>query len=396
MAQVAGTRYSYSDAAYSINPLSPQKRAIADMIDMIEPKEVPLLKYLGIGEKGSGGGSKASKFRITNWPSTRVQWLEDTLAPISSTLAETMAATNATATLQLTFGAANYWRHGDVLLVDNERLFVETISGISATVQRLFGGSAVQDTTSHATSAVVTLIGRARDEGATSEADYTTQVVDKYNYTQIWQAEVKVTRTQNKMMNYGMGAEYDYQLSKKFVEQLKLLEATLYNGVRLAGSATTNVPRSMGGLKTFITTNTASLSSAALTQKDLEDKIQQAWVAGGNPNLIVCNAWVKRKISSFYAPYVRTTRTESTGGVTIDTIETEFGTLEILMDRWCPSTELYILSPEYIGILPFDPFFDEPLAKTGDFMAGQIVGEYTMIVKNDTAHARLIGISTTS
>ena len=99
---------------------------------------------------------------------------------------------------------------------------------------------------------------------------------------------------------------------------------------------------------------------------------------------------------SFYASPVRTARTEKTGGVVIDQIETEFGVLGVLMTRWCPSTELWIVSTDYIGVLPFDEFFDEPLAKTGDYMRGQIVGEYTFVCKNDGAHARITGISTNS
>jgi hypothetical protein len=128
----------------------------------------------------------------------------------------------------------------------------------------------------------------------------------------------------------------------------------------------------------------------------LEDKIQSAWEYGGMPDLIVCNGWVKRKISSFYAGAVRTTRTEGTGGVVIDNIETEFGTLGMLMSRWCPSDELYVLSSEYVGILPFDPFFDEPLAKDGDYEKGHIVGEYGFVLKNEKAHAHITSISTSS
>ncbi|MCS7038029.1 MAG: DUF5309 domain-containing protein, partial [Caldilineales bacterium] len=67
-----------------------------------------------------------------------------------------------------------------------------------------------------------------------------------------------------------------------------------------------------------------------------------------------------------------------------------------LMTRWIPPTELYVLTSEHVGILPFQEFFDEPLAKTGDFMRGQVVGEYTLVVRADAAHGRIVSISTTS
>ena len=398
MAQVSGIRTSYSGASYSVNPLVPQKRAIADFIDMIDPRDVPLLKYLGISDKGAGGVNKASKFRLLNWPQTQYQWLNDTLAPLTTLLSAdaTVATATAAATQTVLMYDATSIRTGDVIHIDGELIHINSFvpSTKTATWSRFYGGTNHTGSNVLATDAAVEIISRARVEGADSDTDYTTQVADEYNYTQIFQAEIKVSRSQNKLDQLGMSSEYDYQVRKKFQEQLRLLEKTLFRGYRNAGSAT--LARSMGGFKQFITDNTASLASAPLTQKDLEDKIQACWEDGGMPDLIICNAWAKRKISSFYAGSVRTTRTENTGGVVIDNIETEFGTLGMLMSRWCPSTEIFIVTSEYLGVLPFDAFFDEPLAKDGDYEKGQIVGEYGFVVKNDKAHAMLTTISTTS
>lgn len=398
MTQVSGQRTSYSGGAYSVNPLIPGKRAIADLIDLIDPYEVPMLRYLGISESGAGGMSKAQQFRLVNWPSTMVQWLEDDLQPLTTTLGATLAATNATATVATTLGNANYVRPGDVLLVDDERLLINAASSDSVTLTRMYGGTdtSVNTSASHASTTTVRIIGRARDEGDESDSDFTTQIADAYNYTQIFQAEVKVSRTQTKLQNYGMSAEYDMQVLKKYREQLRLLESSIFYGRRYAGSATANNGRMFGGLKQFITNNTAALSGAPLLQKDLEDRIQAVWEDGGMPDLLVCGAWAKRKINSWYAPYVRTQRTETTGGMLIEQVETDFGTLNILLDRWCPTNELFILTSEKIGVIPFDEFFDEPLAKTGDYERGQLVGEYTLVVKNDKAHGFISGFSTTS
>jgi len=69
--------------------------------------------------------------------------------------------------------------------------------------------------------------------------------------------------------------------------------------------------------------------------------------------------------------------------------------LNVLMSRWCPSSRLYIVESQYVGFLAFDPFFQEELAKTGDSLKGEVVGEYTLVAKNDKAHAYIYGISTT-
>lgn len=401
MANISSQLTSYRDASttYTVTPYVPQKRAIADYIDIIDPWEAPLLRRLGISDQGSGGMDKARQFRILNWPSSRIEWLEDGLLGHTTTLGASVAASNATATLAITVGTANMLRVGMVLMVDAENLLVRAVSSDSATVTRMFGGTAtnVNTSASHAASATIQIIGYARGEGADSDASVFTQVAAPYNYTQIFQDEIKVSRTQGKLTQYGIADEYDYQVEKKFKEQLILLEkALLWNTVRNAGDSSTTNPRTMGGLPVFVTTNTATMSNGPLTQVALENQVQAAWSLGGMPDLIVCGPWVKRKITSFYTNAIRTERSERMGGAVIDIVQTEFGDLEVIKSRHIKPTELYILSTEYVGVIPFDPFFDEPLAKDGDYDKGQIVGEYTAVVKNAEAHARITAISTTS
>jgi len=372
MAVVDQPKTTYSDT-------TPQRRAIADVIDVISPQDIPVVKYFGLdGDPG--------KFRIMNWPSTKAEWLEDELASLTGTLNGSITSTATT----ITVTDASKYKSGDIIEVDSEMMWVSSMSGEVLTVTRDYGGTKA----SHVTTSVVTIISQARLEG--DDADYErafTDITAPYNYTQIFSDDVKVTRSGNKISQYGIAEEFDYQAAKRVPELSRLIEKSFFRGQRKAGSATT--PRGFGGLETFITDNTANLSSAALKQKDLEDEIQKAWEDGGQPDLLICNAWVKRKISGFYAASVRTTRDEKRGGVTIDEVDTEFGTLGILMSRWCPSSKLYIVEAQYIGFLAFDPFFQEELAKTGDSVKGQVVGEYSLVVKNDKAHAYIYGISTT-
>lgn len=359
---------------------TPHRRAVADIIDIISPSEAPGVMYVGLD-------NSPSKFRIVNWPHTKVEWLEDELFSLTDALSGSIASAATT----ITVDDGSKFKSGDVIQIDSEYMWVSGISSDVLTVTRNYGGTQA----THADDATVTIITNARLEG--DDADYERGIPDisaPYNYTQIFQDDIRVTRTQNKISQYGIQQEYDYQLANKLKAQMRLMNKAMYVGQRKAGSATT--PRALGGLETFITDNTQSLSSAALTQKDLEDQIQAAWEDGGTPDTIFCNAWVKRKISSFYTPHVRTERSETRGGVVIDVVETEFGELSIVMDRWCPSDTLYIVTAEYVGFVPFDEFFTEELAKTGDSMKGQLVGEYTLVAKNNKAHALISGISTTS
>lgn len=359
---------------------TPQKRAIADLIDLIDPYDVPEVAYFRLD-------GSAQAFRVVNWPSTKVEWLQDELA----TLVDDLDGSITSDTTTITVTDASIFKSGDIIEIDDEMMWVVSKALEVLTVTRDYGGTQA----THADADTVTIINQARLEG--DDADYERALVDitaPYNYTQIFQQDIEVSRTANKVSQYGISEEFDYQAEKAIPELTRLIAQAFYRGQQKAGSATT--PRAMGGLETYLTTNTADLSSAALTQKDLEDLIEDCWGYGGHPNLIICNSHLKRKISGFYAPSVRTERDESRGGLSITSVETDFGTLDILMSRWCPSAKMYVVESQYIGFLAYEPFFQEPLAKVGDAVRGQVVGEYTMIVRNAKAHGYLYGASTDS
>jgi len=369
-------KHTYSDT-------TPHKKAITDAIDIISPRDVPVVKYFGL--EGNPG-----KFDIVNWPSTKVYWLEDTLTALSTTLGSSLSKADST----IKVADATIFKTGDVVMVGSDKMWVSaTNNATKITVDHDFDGVS----TTHASGATIEIISVARVEG--DDADYErghTDVTENYNYTQIFQDDVRITRTMNKISQYGKtGDEFDYQAAKRIPEMTRLMEKSFFLGVRASGKNTASA-RSFGGLETFITDNTTSMGSAAITRKAIEDLIQSCWDDGGNPDLIICNGWVKRKIDAMFEGFVRTERSEDHGGVQIDYIDTNFGTLMVLMSRWCPKTKLYMVESDYIGFLAYDPFFQEMLAKTGDAEKGQVIGEYTLVVKNNSAHGYINSISTTS
>ena len=162
----------------------------------------------------------------------------------------------------------------------------------------------------------------------------------------------------------------------------------------------------MGGLYGFIKTgasaNVTDASDAKLTEKTLMDALQDIWNDGGKPDTILVNATQKRVLSSFASPYVRTDRTESALGVIVGTYESEFGDLDIVLDRYVQAEDLIIVQKEYLGIGALKgngndrSFFTTPVPVDGDRQIAAITGEYTMEVRNaDKAHGWIHSLSTT-
>jgi len=282
---------------------------------------------------------------------------------------------------------------GDLILIGAEYMAVTGIASSVLTCVRHYGGT--QST--HATSAVVTVVGRSRIEGTNTSDSSFTEPSSATNCVNIFHKEIDISRSAANMQRYGIGDLLAWELDKAMIELPHLLNLMFYHGQRKAGDATT--ASAMGGFATYDTTNATTLSSTpALTQKNIEDELQQCYDAGGNPTLILCNSWAKRKIADFYAGSVRTERSETMGGISIDRISSPLGVeLSIAVDRDCQTDKLYIVDPNYTGFVTIDPFFWELLGKVGDTAAfGQVIGEYSLVVANPTWQSHISGFSTSA
>lgn len=359
----------------------PHKRTVTDRIIMADPMSIAGLNALGL--------DNSSKFNFVNAPGKIYEWLEDTYSARSDVVNSGLAADSTTTTFSATDGSK--FVIGDVVLVDSEYVWVSAISSNTVTITRNYGGTQA----THANSSVAYIVANNRLEGAAADTAIYTVPTTGYNYSTILQRTIEVSRTDGRINQYGISDVVEREIDKKMEELPMLLNLSLYHGQRKAGTATT--PRAAGGLKTFITTNPNALSSTpALTQKHIEDELQDCWTQGGTPNLLICGGWAKRKIADFYSGSVRTERSETMGGVTIDKIMTPLGVeVDVLVDRHCPTDHIFILDTKYVGFITLDDFFYEDLGKTKDTAAyGQVVGEYGLVVAFEKAHSYISGFST--
>ena len=351
-------------------------------MSLIDPSDAPLVEALG----GLDGG--ASKFDVLNFPSTNIEWLEDTLSPLVGQLT---VSTASDATI-LTVADVNVFQPGHILLIDSEKMWVSTITASDSelTVTRAYGSTT--SATHATTAAAVKIIGMARLEGAGSDAIGFTDRTTGSNYTQIFHQELKVSRTQNQINQYGIAGEFDYQAAKAIPSLMRLIEKTAFYGVRAAGSAT--VARGMGGLSTFITDNISA--AATLTQLLLQKPLQLAFEDGGvGPWIVPTSPTNMVRIKSLVdsSLFVRVNLENTRMGMVIDEVMTPFGTARFMLDRWATDSELYYIKPENAGFITYYPWTQEPLAKTGDYEYGQVVGEFSFLCKLDKSHGVLTAIA---
>ena len=359
---------SYSDT-------DPHVRAIGDIIHLIDPVDTPLVSLLGLD-------SARSKFRM-NVNGTKVEWLEDEYDPVSGTCNQ--GTTITTATLSITLTDASAVQPGHVLLIDAEYMVVDTVNTTSNVVtvkSRAYGGT----NATHATGATWYIVGMARDEGDDADFGPLTNITAPFNYTAIFQKAIKISGTQQAIDQYGIDDEFMYQSNKAIPHLTRLIERALFHGVRAVGSATT--PRSFGGLGTFITDNSQSLTTT-ITKASVDALAELVMGDGGMPDILVMNQAGANNLRSVLdsSSFVRIPQENNQFGMNpIEYVVSQFYKLRLVVDRWCPATKAYMLDSRKVGFYTLRPFSSYELAKVGDSIRGEVVGEFSLAVANDKGH----------
>lgn len=314
----------------------------------------------------------------------RVDWLEDALCPDTFTVT-VVSGTASPWTLDC--ADTSYIRVGDVFTIDgrayNLQFVVATVASATQITVTGFGATAATD--DPIVTDVFRLVGQLTAEGADPLALRSVDRTNPYNYTQIAQEGVSVSRTERKRATYGVADEYTYQVQKKFKELAIRVERSMTNGVRYQSGN----KRFMGGLFSYITTN--SRSGVVANAKSLVNSlVRDCYTLGGTPTSLYVSPAVKAALSANIDPTLRrTTRDDTTAGYVIDRILTDFGLVDVMVDRHFPATKGLLLQEEFDKRRVFDGYFHEALAQTGDSTKGEIVGEFSLEVKNQNAQGVL-------
>ena len=159
---------AYTGMVYSYTDTTAQVRCIEDAIHNVSPDEVPLTKLLGI-----------NSIKDPPVQSTTYEWLEEELAPTSTTLNGAIADTTTT-TCAVYTGAGNSIRVGTLLAIGDELVRVSGVSTDTLTISR---GWASTTAATALDGAAVKIAGFALIEGADAVASFTMDVGTGYNYT---------------------------------------------------------------------------------------------------------------------------------------------------------------------------------------------------------------------
>ncbi len=350
---------------------------VSDLVAFLAPFETPLLEVLGTSDR----------------PATNVkhEWLEDTLNPTTDVASS--AVSSATGNGGINVAHSAYFRTGDLIQMDKEVMMVTSVSDVSTiAVTRGYGGSAVS---AHAAGAAVTIIGNAALEGEETNEDRSTKLVRKSNWCQIMKVGLKLSGTAQAVGWITTGDKLADAKLMRLREALRDLEKTILLGrtdVATIGSDTAR--RTMAGIVCSLATNV--VSAATLTEDTLGDLLQACYNQGSRDvDLIVAPPKQKRVISGWNSSRIHVTNDANAYRNVVEVYESDFGAQRVIMNRWLPDDTVLALDSNRLKVVPLAgrSFRYEELAKGGDYLRGQIVGEYTLELRNENAHGMLVGLT---
>jgi len=377
-------------ATYSAGTTLPElAEDVSDLVGIVTPYETPLLNALGDPMREA--------------TSTHHEWLEDELLPNKDAVNDS-TFNDPSADTDFVVDNGSRFRIGDQIQVEGseELILVTGISTNTLTVVRGYAGTTPENL---ADNKVINILGNAALEGADKPSARFTNRSRCGNYTQIFTAAVEVSGTDMAASQLGLADELDNQKQTRLRELVRDLENTVINAGQPASNpeGSGSIRRSMKGIIQHLSTNlfhtgdSGFPSGTALDEAMINYVLRNIWEnSSGNVDLIVVGGFQKRKINAFCSDSRAYGANDTTFTDMIGIYESDFGVCKIVTTRWMPQDAALLLDSSRINVLPLAgrSFHFKPLASSGDYECGELIGEYTVELKNEAAHGLIRDLST--
>ena len=384
-------------ATYSAGATLPElAEDVSDIIGIVSPHETPLLDHLGDPKREA--------------MSTVHEWLEDSLASNIAVVAQSAFDPGPTTDTTLVLADVSFVRVGDLLRVRSasEVMLVTAVDTGTDTVTVVRGyGATTAATLSIGTTLLI--LGNAALEGDDAPSARFSNRVRRQNYTQIFTQRVSVSGSLQASRAYGIEDEVDYQKQERLRELLRDMENTVINGVSAVSNPQggAGVRRTMRGLLPSIATNVFEPGAGGIPDGDgagenglneevLNAALRAIWEqSSGVVDTIVVGGAQKRRINQFVSTERSYLPEDASFRDLISVYESDFGVARIVLSRWMPGDKVLLLDSSRVDVMPLRgrSFFYKPLAATGDSVEGQMIGEYTLEMRNENAHGVIGGLA---
>lgn len=233
------------------------------------------------------------------------------------------------------------------------------------------------------------------------------------NYNQIARKTVQISGTYDAVKKYGRKSQVAYQLMKAGKELKRDIDYSLSrNSASRAGSAGT--ARLSAGMESWISGNRVKQNTGAttpgfsagvvsaptdgtaktFTEAVFKTALSAAWTDGGNPTTILMSATNKARFSAFAGIATKYNDVTAKAAQIIgsaDIYVSDFGNHTVQLSRQVRDEAVLCIDPDYVSVAFLRPIQKTQLAQTGDSEKHMLLGEFTLVVNNPNAHAKVQG-----
>lgn len=234
-------------------------------------------------------------------------------------------------------------------------------------------------------------------EGANAPASSGVSRSNVSNVVEIHQEAIEVSYTKQAAtgLHNGINSEEANPVRDELAHQVNLklrkvgvdIEKSFLTGT-YAKPANNATARQTRGILTAITTNVFANGGTArpITKSIIDNALAAMFSNSANlpqdATVFMLGPAQKIALSNLYSTAVlnQPTMTRNIGGVSIDTIVTDFGTFGVMLNRWFPAgkigiVDLSVCRPVFLEVPKKGHLFVEPLAKVGAADRYQLYGE---------------------
>lgn len=215
-----------------------------------------------------------------------------------------------------------------------------------------------------------------------------------YNYMSQIEVTWQITDVNIATTHAGMRDLLSYEIAKQAAVWKNALEYDAIQGSR-TDYTETSTGAIMGGVEQWITSNVTPAGDNPLDEKALNDLSNDVWDDGGNPTEVYVKGWLKRKISSFSTNVKNVQAADKRLINAIDLYINDFGQVKIMLCRDVTAGTLLLIDPKLWALSYMINPHKEDRAKTGSATKGVIIGDVTLISKQELGNGKLTGLSTT-
>jgi len=233
----------------------------------------------------------------------------------------------------------------------------------------------------------------------------------EFGYTAQAVIEQLATDSANILGDQPVKSPMQHQIDKKINKVKRDLNKSWLSG-SLVNPANNSTKRETQGILGAVTTHVRDYTAQSDTS--IRDALNELLIAMFEPAeeeavapaaneegtlVLFCGGALKVRLSADYTNTgLLAPRDRTIGGVAVDTLVTDFGTIHIVMDRHMPSgtillADMSVIKPVFLPIPGKGVFFIEPLAKTGATDKAQLYGEIGLQYGPETYHGQIVLIT---